>query len=776
MSKEKKQTFLGGTVILAAAVALVKVIGALYKIPLGNILGTEGMTHFKSAYNIYSVLLAISTAGLPLAVSKMVSEARALGRYRQSRKILRVSMWLFVVLGAFGTGMMLFFTEPLAEFMNDSLGYWPIKALSFSVISVCIMSAYRGYTQGQGNMVPSAVSQIIEAAFKLIVGLLLAWYFISLGLGLDMGAAGAILGVTIGSVIAMLYMFVNHIRSRRDDPAGTDRPDSSRAILRQLLVIGIPITIGSSGMSIISTLDQSIALGRLQEVLGISEQAAAALYGEYDFGMTLFNFPSSFIPPITMSLIPAVAAAAARRDHRTVNRVVSASFRIIALLALPAGIGLSVMAGPILKMLYPAQPEAAVAATYHLQFLGIASIFVCLMLLTNGILQAHNRAKIPIVTMFIGGAVKLTMNYILIVGLLLAWYFISLGLGLDMGAAGAILGVTIGSVIAMLYMFVNHIRSRRDDPAGTDRPDSSRAILRQLLVIGIPITIGSSGMSIISTLDQSIALGRLQEVLGISEQAAAALYGEYDFGMTLFNFPSSFIPPITMSLIPAVAAAAARRDHRTVNRVVSASFRIIALLALPAGIGLSVMAGPILKMLYPAQPEAAVAATYHLQFLGIASIFVCLMLLTNGILQAHNRAKIPIVTMFIGGAVKLTMNYILIGNPNINIKGAPIGTLTCYVLISAINLAVVYAIVEEKPRYLHLFGKPLAASLLMGASAWASYGLFSRVFGNTLSTMGAIGVAVVVYLVLVVALQVITREDLEMIPKGDKLAKILRIK
>ena len=524
MSREKKQSFLGGTVILAAAVALVKVIGALYKIPLGNILGTEGMTHFNSAYNIYSVLLSISTAGLPLAVSKLVSEARALGRYRQSRKILRVSMWLFVILGVLGTGLMLLFAQELAGLMNDSLGYWPIKALSFSVVCVCIMSAFRGYTQGQGNMLPSAISQIIEAAFKLIVGLILAWYFVDLGLGLDIGAAGAILGVTTGSVIAMAYMLVDHIRSRRDDPAGTDTPSSSRRILRRLLAIGIPITIGSSGMSIISTLDQ------------------------------------------------------------------------------------------------------------------------------------------------------------------------------------------------------------------------------------------------------------VQSVLGISEEAAAALYGEYSFGMTLFNFPSSFIPPITMSLIPAVAAAVARRDHRTVNRVVSASLRLIALLALPAGIGLSVMAGPILQMLYPAQPEAAVAATYHLQLLGIASIFVCLMLLTNGILQANDRAKAPIITMFIGGAVKLTMNYILIGNPEINIKGAPIGTLTCYALISAINLFLVYRIVEEKPRYLHLFGKPLAASVVMGLCAHFSYGFLAGFLGNALATLGAIAIAVVIYVALVVFLRIITREDLEMIPNGARLARLLHIR
>ena len=238
---------------------------------------------------------------------------------------------------------------------------------------------------------------------------------------------------------------------------------------------------------------------------------------------------------------------------------------------------------------------------------------------------------------------------------------------------------------------------------------------------------------------------------------------------------------MAISLIPAVSVAVTRKDHREVNRVVTTSFRLIAMLAIPAGVGLSVLAGPILMLLYPAQREAAAAATYHLQLLGIASIFVCIMLLTNSIMQAHGKVQLPIYTMLIGGVVKVGINYVLVGTPDINIKGAPIGTLVCYALIALINLFIVSRLLEQRPNYLAIFLKPALASAVMGAAAWASHGLLSRFLNGgyakeSLATLLAICVAVAVYLVLVVALRMITREDLKMVPKGEKLAKLLHIR
>ena len=214
MSREKKQSFMGGVTVMAISTVFVKICGALYKIPLNNILGEEGVTHFMSAYNIYAFLLTLSTAGLPLALSKLISEANATNRRTQMRRCFTAAKILFTVLGALGTLVMLVFTEQLAAAMHNSLAYWPIKALGPSVLCVSVMCAYRGFAQGRQNMVPTAFSQFIEAFFKLVIGLPLAWYLIHAGQGLEMGAAGAIAGVTAGTVLAMLYMIFEHRKTR----------------------------------------------------------------------------------------------------------------------------------------------------------------------------------------------------------------------------------------------------------------------------------------------------------------------------------------------------------------------------------------------------------------------------------------------------------------------------------------------------------------------------------------------------------------------------------
>ena len=267
----------------------------------------------------------------------------------------------------------------------------------------------------------------------------------------------------------------------------------------------------------------------------------------------------------------------------------------------------------------------------------------------------------------------------------------------------------------------------------------------------------------------------------LGERAAANLYGEYSFSNTLFNLPAAFLPTITVSLIPAISVAVVQKNHREINQIVSTSFRLIAVLAIPAGVGLSVLAGPILLMLYPAEQETAVAATYHLHLLGIASIFVCTMLLTNSIMQAHGKVQLPVYTMILGGIVKVAINYVLVGNPDVNIKGAPLGTLICYGLIALVNLAIVHRLLEEKPNYFFIFVKPVIASAIMGAAAWASHGLLSQLIGgsymkDSLCTLCAVGIAVMVYLILVIALRMITREDLKMIPHGEKLARLLHVK
>ncbi len=413
MANTQRQNFISGAAVLALAVAATKVLGALYKIPLGNLLDKEGMAHFYVAYNIYSLLLILSTAGLPLALSRLVSRAHALGRENQKRRVLRVSVALFLTVGLLGSGVMWCFPEALAAMLRDRLAAPAIRALAPAVLCVCLTSAIRGYTQGEGNMKPTAVSQVVESTGKLTVGLALAWYLLGRGAAEEVTAAGAIAGVSAGAVASLAVLLLYFLTRQRGE-RGTDTPESHRAILSQLIAIGLPVTVGSAGMSAITLLDQWLVMSTLQNKLGYTEAAATALYGEYTFGMTLFNLPSSFIYPITISLIPAIGAALARRDDRSAAAETTVAFRLTALLVFPAGAGLSVLAGPILDLMYPAVPETAAAAAYHLGVLGVACIFVGLMVVSTGVLQAYGHERLPIFSLLCGGAMKIAVNYFLV--------------------------------------------------------------------------------------------------------------------------------------------------------------------------------------------------------------------------------------------------------------------------------------------------------------------------------------------------------------------------
>ena len=536
-NQPKKQSFLGGAAVLAAAVVVVKLIGAAYKLPLNNILGDVGMSYWDTAYKIYNFLLTFSTAGLPLAISKLTSEAHTRGRENEKRKIFRTAIWLFFALGLVGSLLMFFQADVLVGFLRNESAMRPVQALAPAVFCVCILACMRGYTQGQGNMTPTAVSQILEALCKVGIGLPLAWYLLNIGRDKDVGASGAILGVTIGTVVSML--------------------------------------------------------------------------------------------------------------------------------------------------------------------------FLCIYLFTH-----------------------------------------------------------------------------RDHSKSLDVPSGSGTLVKRILAIGVPITLGNSAMSIISILDTKIVLGRLQDGLNLAPQAANALNGQYTTGMVMPNMVASFVYPVTMSLLPFAAAALARNDVKEADRTISTAFRLLALLALPAGIGLIVLATPIEKLVLPSQQELAVAAGPHLQILGIATIFICLMVLTNAILQTYGKEKIPIYTVITGGVVKIVLNYILVGNPEINIHGAPISTLCCYMVIAGLNLFFVWKYSPQKPKYLQLFTKPVIASALMGVAAWAAYGFLDRALesghsaylANAVATMGGILVGVVVYFVLVIALRILQAEDLRGVPHGGKLIRLLHLK
>jgi len=615
----KPNTFFGGAAILAVGILVVKLIGMFYKIPLLNIIGEQGSADFNNAYNIYSVLLTISTAGLPVAVSKLVSEADALGRRNQVRRTFRLALALFLILGVLSFLVMFFGSEQLAGLMNDSMAAPGIRALAPAVICVGCLSAFRGYAQGHGSMTPTAVSQIIEALCKLTVGLGLAYWLVGHGADASHAAAGAITGVTVGTIVALAYMLMNFLITRSQEPQlADDRPDEPATILKHLLMIAVPITISSSMVGIVTVIDTSLVQGQLQRAL-LENQDTWNLYGNFvDF----------------TSLEDALSAWQA---------------------ALPDG---STVSMSLLDQ-YAAQAEAL----------------------------------------------------------------------------------------------------RDQQSALTDLQSAS--------------------------LELHAAL----------ENISRTLYGNYSGALNIYNLPTSLMAAVTAAVIPAVSGALARRDRRGAGRITGSALRISALAACPMAVGLFVLGEPIMALIFPnLNPQLAGPL---LSTLGLATLFVCMMLVCNSILQAHGFVSLPVIIMVAGGVVKIITNYNVVIQPTIGIYGAPMGNILCFALCMTLDLVVMSRVIPRRPKYIQVFAKPLAASALMGLGAWAVHGLMSKLFeatgifmsadpvthevlglsrtGNAAATLLAILVAVVIYGVLVIALRAITKDDLMLMPKGEKIARMLHL-
>lgn len=409
---DKEQNYLHGAAILTAGVIIMKILGAIYKIPIGNLLGDDGNALFTSAYTVYGVFLSLSTAGFPVALSRLVSESHAMGRNMQTRRVFSVALSTFFVLGAISTAVMFFFPDWLAGLLHNPDASLSIRVLAPSVLLVCMTSAFRGFTQGHGNMIPTTVGQVIEVLVKVVVGLALAWYFAKTGAEKTLASAGAIFGVTVGSLAVLVYMYIAKRKYYKPVPsAQPDVPDSRGDVFKSLVRIGIPIALGSIVLSIINLIDSGLCMARLQNAAGFSYLDAKILYGVYGKAQNLFNIPAAFITPLTISIVPAIAAQMLKSNKDEASKISEDSLRISMALSLPMGIGLAVISEPIMKVLYPGANEAG---PMLLGILGIASIFVCFSLMTTAVLQASGREKMTMYSIIIGGLVKITVNWFLV--------------------------------------------------------------------------------------------------------------------------------------------------------------------------------------------------------------------------------------------------------------------------------------------------------------------------------------------------------------------------
>lgn len=577
MPARQKQSFLHGALILTAAAVVVKIIGALFKIPLTLVLGAEGSAHFYTAYDIFNPISSIAIAGLPIAVSKLVSEYAARGQYRDVKRIRRLSTLLFCITGTVGFAVTFVFAGPFARLVGNPSGQLPIMAIAPAVLSLCLMSAYRGYYEGLRNMYPTAVSQVVEAVVKLLFG------------------------------------------------------------------YGLSLLVMNAGLE----------------------------------------------------------------EFRTKSSVFGHAVRSAA--------------------------------------------------------EAHTAV-------------------------------------LPYAAAGAIAGVMLSTVFGLVYLMLRRLLKgdgvTKQEIAQSPPARPAKALIKSLIRVAVPVCLGSMVVSLTATIDLASIMNRLSVAVEndlptvmamfsgmipdeiTAERLPSFLFGTYKgLPMTIFHLVPAITTAFGISALPAVSSAWARRDTADLARNAQSALRVTALVSIPAGLGMSALAGPILTLLYNFSGDGLAGevqiSTPILALMGIGVIFVALASPLGAVLQAIGRADLPVKFMLAGGVLKLTSNYLLVAIPSVNIMGAPVGTLLCYLFIAVASVAAVCRLTGISLDFVSVFLKPLAAGAICAAGAYASYGLLARFVDSRLSTVLAIACAGLIYLFALFLMKAINAQDVRMLPGGEKIAKVL---
>lgn len=415
-----KKVFFSGVLLLSLSTVLVKIIGLIYKIPMLSYLGSEGMGYFNSAYEIYALFCIIATAGLPVALSVLISSALAKGERDSCTRIWRSSLLVFLLIGTLGSGVMFLFAGQFCAWIKSESAYLCILSISPTVFFICVSSAVRGFFQGHQKMLPTAISQIIEAVGKLVFGLLLAHIALERGESTEGIAAAAGWGLTISTALSTAYLLVEKWRWNAKEELsetgeqGKGETRSYKHTWRSLGRLAIPMTLGASLVSFTKLADMTMILRRLQSI-GYSEVGANEAYGSYTtLALSVFTLLPTLLNSIALPLVPLLSAAIASGDREKEGQMIETSYRLTAFFAIPASLGISAFARPVLRLLFANEPEAVEMAAPLLSLLGASVFLSCMITATNSVLHAYKEVNRPIISMLIGAGVKIVSAYFLI--------------------------------------------------------------------------------------------------------------------------------------------------------------------------------------------------------------------------------------------------------------------------------------------------------------------------------------------------------------------------
>lgn len=465
MAERKKQSLLTGAGVLAVATVAVKLIGALYKIPLTNLITVEGYGYFTGAYAVYNPLYAISMAGLPVAVSKLVSQNIELGRIKDAELLFKVARKLFLIVGLCGTVILALIAVPYSNLVASPQNYISILAVAPCILFCCMMSSFRGYYEGLNNMTPTGVSQVIEALVKLVFGLAATYICFNkwidnyhnnavdgvatvfgqtvnneaeaLSVMYPYAAAVAILGVTLGSMFGLLYLYIRYKRKgfgfTRDELVNSPPAQSEKQLRKSLIKIAAPVALSSVILNVSNMIDDTTIRNRLAYALEQSGDYIKNMYASsleaaqtLDSGIVNYLYGThgsvlnikNLIPTITLTLgisaIPVLSRAWTAKDKVQIKSTIESVLRVTMMIALPAGFGIAALSKPILTLLYPNESHMVPIATPMLTVYGFGIFLFAIVSPVTNMLQAVGRTDIPLRTVFIGSVIKIALNFVLI--------------------------------------------------------------------------------------------------------------------------------------------------------------------------------------------------------------------------------------------------------------------------------------------------------------------------------------------------------------------------
>lgn len=437
-----KSSFIKQATILASAGLLVRLLGFLYRIPLSNMIGDEGNGIYSAGYYLYNFFLVMSSASIPSAVSKLVSEKISLGEYRNANKIFRVALILVGGTGLIFSIIMFVFARQFCALIGSERSYHAILTLSPTVFIVALMSVFRGYFQGLGSTIPTAISQIVEQIFNAIFSVYLAYLLVPFGI--ELGAAGGTAGTGIGALAGLIFISIYFMTKKKDIRKKLSKIthkyklDSDEDIAKRILKTVTPIVIGTAIFSMTNLIDMKMVTSRLEYSGAFSSNEILALYGQLTGKyVTLTTLPISISTALSTAIIPSIASAMAKQEYSLVKDKIQIALRISMIIAIPASVGMGVLAEPILGLLFPNFPDGGDL----LKVGSISVVFLSLYQILTGLLQGIGSLNIPPRSALIGCLVKIPLNFVLIAIP-------------SINVVGAVISTTICYVIASILNFI----------------------------------------------------------------------------------------------------------------------------------------------------------------------------------------------------------------------------------------------------------------------------------------------------------------------------------